>query len=294
MVRPVIITCAVTGGGDTAGKNPHVPVTPAQIADAAADAAARGAAIVHCHVRDPQTGQPSRDVALFEDVIGRIRRADVDVIVNLTTGIGADVYVGADGERLAHSDFVGAPERARHLETCLPEMCSLDVGTMNFGADDSVFVNIPVHVRTIARIAMRLGIKPEMEVFDVGHLRYALRLVEDGIIEAPPLFQVCLGIPWGSPADTEAMLSFVRRIPAQAVWSGFGIGSSQFAMVAQAVILGGHVRVGLEDNLYLDRGILASNGDLVDRAVQIVRSLNHPVATPTEARNILGLKARSR
>ncbi|MDR6759368.1 uncharacterized protein (DUF849 family) [Mycoplana sp. BE70] len=290
MGRPVIITCAVTGSADTTAKSQHVPVTPEQIAAAAVDAAQRGAAIVHCHVRDPQTGAPSRDPRLFTEVTRLIRAQDQNVIINLTTGIGADLFFDADAKPLPVSDFISPNERTKHLQLCRPEICSLDVGTTNFGTDDSVFINIPDHVRAIATIASSLGIKPEMEVFELGHLRFALRMVEEGLIASPPYFQICLGIPWAAPADTDAMASFVRRLPPKAVWSAFGIGAAQFPMAAQAVILGGHVRVGLEDNLYLDRGVLASNGDLVDRAVQIVRLLNDEVASPKQAREILGLK----
>jgi uncharacterized protein (DUF849 family) len=290
MARPVIITCAVTGGGDTISKSAFVPISPEQIAAAAVDAARRGAAVVHCHVRDPRTGAPSRDPKLFEDVVGLIRKQGCSAVINLTTGIGSDAFFDADAKLRPNSDLTSASQRTAHLPPCRPDACSLDVGTMNFGSDDSVFVNIPDHVRAIARIARELQIKPELEVFELGHLRFALRMVEEGLIDPPPHFQICLGIPWGAPADTDAMTAFVRRLPPGAVWSAFGIGASQFAMAAQAIILGGHVRVGLEDNLYLDKGVLASNGDLVDRAVQIVKSLNHSVATSSQARAILGMK----
>ncbi|MER9632001.1 3-keto-5-aminohexanoate cleavage protein [Mesorhizobium sp. M0296] len=290
MTRPVIITCAVTGGGETVSKSPHVPVSPEQIAEAAVEAARRGAAVVHCHVRDPNTGAPSRDPALFSEVTRLIRLKECSAIINLTTGIGADLVLGRDADLQARSDLTSAQERTAHLQDCLPEACSLDVGTMNFGSDDNVFVNIPDHVRSIAKFARALHIKPEMEVFELGHLRFAMRMVEEGLLEPPPHFQICLGIPWGAPADSDALIGFVRRLPPGAVWSAFGIGAAQFPMAAQAVILGGHVRVGLEDNLYLEKGVLATNGQLVDRAVQIVKALNHTVATPFQARQILGLK----
>lgn len=290
MARPVIITCAVTGGGDTVSKSPHVPVSPEQIAEAAVDAARRGAAVVHCHVREPNTGLPSRDLALFSEVTRLIRARDCTAIINLTTGIGADLVLGAEGDVRPGSDLISGEERAAHLSICRPEACSLDVGTMNFGSNDTIFVNIPDHVRSIARLARSLQIKPEMEVFELGHLRFAMHMVEEGLLAPPPHFQICLGIPWGAPADTDALMAFVRRLPTGAVWSAFGIGAAQFAMAAQAVILGGHVRVGLEDNLYLEKGVLATNGQLVDRAAQIVKALNHTVATPSQAREILGLK----
>jgi uncharacterized protein (DUF849 family) len=289
MTRPVIITCAVTGGADTVSRSPHVPVSPEQIAEAAVEAARRGAAVVHCHVRDPKTGAPSRDPGLFSDVTRLIRMKDCSAIINLTTGIGADIVLDGNAKIMGSSDLTSAQKRTAHLPLCLPEACSLDVGTMNFGSDDSVFVNIPDHVRAIAKIARDLHIKPEMEVFELGHLRFALRMVEEGLMESPPHFQICLGIPWGAPADTDALIAFVRRLPPGAVWSAFGIGAAQFPMAAQAIILGGHVRVGLEDNLYLEKGVLATNGQLVDRAVQIVKALNHTVATPFQAREILGL-----
>jgi uncharacterized protein (DUF849 family) len=290
MSRPVIITCALTGGGDTTGASPHVPVTPEQIAREALAARAAGAAIVHIHVRDPATGKPSRDIALYRDVVRRIREARSDVLINLTTGAGARfVPDDADPNRNAAPGMVSPEERVAHVLELRPDICSLDVATMNFGAH--AFVNIPAHLERMAARIRDAGVKPELEVFDLGHAALARHLVEKGLFTDPPWFQLCLGIPWGAPATTEAMLALKAMVPANGVWSGFGISRQQFPMAAQAVILGGHVRVGLEDNLYLARGQLSpGNAPLVERAARIVRELGSTVATPEEARGILGLR----
>ena len=287
----VIITCALTGGGDTAGKSQAVPVTPKQIADSAIEAAAAGAAIVHVHVRDPDTGRPSMDPALYREVVARIRDSGSDVVVNLTTGPGARFVPGDDDPlRPGPGTTLARPERrVAHVEELRPEICSLDVATMNFG--EHVFVNTPKHLRTMAERIRAAGVKPELEVFEAGHVRLARRLIDDGLVEAPPLFQICLGIPWGAPATPAAMMYMRDLLPAGAAWAGFGIAAAQFPMVAQAVLLGGHVRVGLEDNLYLERGVPApGNGALVERAAKLIELLGAKVATPAEARAILGLE----
>jgi uncharacterized protein (DUF849 family) len=288
----VIITCALTGGAPFTGKNKAVPVTPQDIADSAIGAARAGAAIVHIHVRDPETGQPSMRPDLYRETVERIRDSGVDVIINLTTGPGARFVPGDDDPRVggAGTTMKPWPERVTHVEELKPEVCSLDVGSMNFG--EHVFVNTPAHLRKMAEAIRNTGTKPELEVFDLGHVRLARRLVEDGLVAPPPLFQICLGIAWGAPATPETMLAMRDQLPAGALWAGFGIGATQFPMVAQAILLGGHVRVGLEDNLYLRRGMPApSNAALVEHAVAIIDQLGEKPASVSEARGILELGA---
>lgn len=286
----VVISCAVTGAGDTVSKHAGVPVTPEQIADAAISAAQAGAAIAHVHVRDPSTGQGSRDVGLFTEVVERIRASDTDVIVNLTAGMGGDWIPDPNNWNTGGpgSDMAGPEERLAHVVALLPDICSLDCGTMNFGSDNA-YISTPSMLRVMAAKIKELGVKPELEVFDLGHVRLANQLIDEGLIEEPPLFQICLGIPWGAPADAESMLAMRNALPQGANWAGFGIARTEMPMVAQAAILGGNVRVGLEDNLYLDRGVLASNADLVQRAREIIERLGSKVATPDEARDQLGL-----
>jgi len=288
------ITCALTGGGDVVGKHPGVPVTPAQIASAADEAAAAGAAIVHVHVRDPQTGEGSHDPALFREVVERVRGSGTDVVLNLTTGMGGDLFVGPRGSEdvpAEGSDFVGPAERMAHVAELLPEICSLDCGSMDMGSEGMLYVNPPQHVRVMAERMRELGVKPELEVFDLGHLRFARTLIDEGVIERPPLVQLCLGIPWGAPATTGAMKALVDELPDGAVWTGFGIGRLEMPMVAQSLVLGGNVRVGLEDNLYLSRGRLATNAELVTRAVEIVERLGGRVVGPGEVRKRLSLRS---
>ncbi len=290
MTRPVIITCALTGGAALSGKNKAVPVTPREIADSAIGAARAGAAIVHIHVRDPETGRPSMRAELYRETVQHIRDGGVDVIVNLTTGPGARFVPGDDDPSVGGAGTTLKPwgERVAHIEELKPEVCSLDVGSMNFG--EHVFVNTPAQLRKMAEAIRRAGTKPELEVFDLGHVRLARRLVEEGLVTPPPLFQLCLGVPWGAPATPETMLVMRNSLPPGAIWAGFGIGPAQFPMVAQAVLLGGHVRVGLEDNLYLERGVPApSNAALVERAAAIVAQLGEQPASVDEAREILGL-----
>ena len=285
-----VITCAVTGGGNTVQKSDKVPVTPKQIAAACLEANKAGAAVVHVHVRDPKTGLASRDPQLYREVVERIRHSGTDLVVNLTTGMGADWAPSEANPSVgtADSDIVGPMERMVHVEQLRPEICSLDCGTMNFG--EMVFVNTVAHVRKMAAQIESWGVKPELEVFDLGHARFAAQMVAEGLISAPPLCQVCLGVPWGAAADTLSMLAMVEALPKGAVWSGFGLGRAQAPMVAQVYLLGGHVRVGLEDNLYLSAGRLASNGELVDRAVNILQAIGADIATPDEARAIFGLE----
>jgi uncharacterized protein (DUF849 family) len=291
MNRKVMIACAVTGSADTPGKNPAVPVTPAQIAQSAIDAAKAGAAIVHIHVRDPQTTRPSMDVALYREAVQRIRDSGTDVVINLTTGPGARFAPGAEDPMKVGpaTNLKSAAERVKHVVELRPEICSLDMGSMNMG--QYVFVNTPSILENMAVAIRDAGIVPELEVFETGHLLLAKRLIETGHIKAPGMFQICLGISWGQPATTEAMTYMRNLLPKDSPWFAFGISLHQFPMVAQTVLLGGHVRVGLEDNIYLGRGQLApSNAALVEKAVKIVEVLGDHIATPAEARQMLGTR----
>jgi uncharacterized protein (DUF849 family) len=296
MNREVFITCAVTGSADTAGKSDKVPVTPAEIADAAIEAARAGAAVAHCHVRDPETGAPSRDPALFREVTRRIREADVDVVLNLTAGMGGDLTLGSVEQPLppaeTGTDMAGATERMRHIAECLPEICTLDCGTMNFGAGDYVMTNTTAMLREMARQMRDLGVRPEIEAFDTGHLWFARQLVEEGLIEEPVLLQLCMGVPWGAPDDLNTLLAMVNNIPAGWTFSAFAIGRNAMAYPAAAVLAGGNVRVGLEDNLYLGKGVFATNGQLVEKAVSVIENMGARVIGPAEVRERLKLVKR--
>lgn len=291
----VIITCAVTGAGDTVGRHPAIPISPEQIANAALEAAGAGASVVHCHVRDPKTGKGARGVDLYREVVERIRAKNTEVIINLTAGMGGDVEVG-EGEKPMQwgpgTDLVGPVERLAHVAELRPEICTLDCGTLNFGDGHTIVVQTPAQLREQARLIKSYGVKPEMEIFDSGNLWFAKQLCAEELVNDPPLFQLCLGIPWGAPVNTQTMVYQVGELPTNAVWAGFGIGRMEFPMVAQAVLLGGHVRVGLEDNLWLEKGVHASNATLVEKAVRIITLLGSKTASPDEARKILGLKAR--
>lgn len=292
----IIITCAVTGAGDTVGKHPAIPVTPEQIANSALEAVSAGAAVVHCHVRDPKTGKGARGVHLYREVMERIRAKNRDVIVNLTAGMGGDLDVGAGETPMQWgplTDLVGPEERLAHIRELRPEICTLDCGTLNFGDGNTIVVQTPAQLREQARLIQSYGVKPEMEIFDSGNLWFAKQLCAEGLIGDPPLFQLCLGIPWGAPYDSETMAYQKAQLPPNAVWAAFGIGRNEFPAVAQAVLLGGHVRVGLEDNLWLERGVHASNGTLVEKAVKIITLLGTNVASPADARDILKLKPRT-
>jgi uncharacterized protein (DUF849 family) len=292
MNKNVIITCAVTGAGDSWGRHPDLPVTPPQIADAAISAAKAGAAVAHIHVRDPETGKGARDVELFRQVVALVRESDTDVIINLTAGMGGDWFPDDDQPSLPGpgTDLAGPEERLAHVEALRPEICSLDCGTMNFG-ENYVYVSTPRILLKMAELIQSWGVKPELEVFDLGQIRFARTLIDSGLIDSPPLFQLCLGINWGAPADTESMMAMRNALPSGANWASFAIARMEMPMVAQAVLLGGNVRVGLEDNLYLGKGVLASNAQLVEHAVGIVESLGARVVGPAEAREQLGLKA---
>jgi uncharacterized protein (DUF849 family) len=291
MQRKVIISCAVTGSADSPGKNPAVPVTPEQIARSSIEAAKAGAAIVHIHVRDPKTTKPSMDGALYREVVERIRASGTDVLINLTTGPGARfVHDPADPSKAGpESTMRGPQERTRHVVELRPDICSLDMGSLNMGS--RVFINTPDHLQTMAVAIRDAGVLPELEVFETGHLLLAKKFIEAGYVKPPGMFQICLGIAWGQPATPEAMMYMRNLLPPPSPWFAFGISLHQFPMVAQAVLLGGHVRVGLEDNLYLEKGKLApSNAALVEKAGHIIAELGDTVATPAEARQILGLQ----
>ncbi len=294
MNHNIIITCALTGAGDTADKNPAVPVTPQQIAAAAVEAANAGATVVHCHVRDPQTGKGSRDPALYREVMERIRETGVDIIVNLTAGMGGDLEIGGGEKPLEFgpaTDLVGPLTRLVHVEELLPDICTLDCGTLNFGDGDLIYVSTPAALRVGAKRITELGVKAELEIFDTGHLWFSNQMIKEGLLK-DPLFQLCLGIPWGAPADTTTMKAMVDNLPAGVTWAGFGIGRMQMPMAAQAILLGGNVRVGLEDNLWLDKGVPASNGSLVDRVVNLIQCMGARPMTPAEGRVKMGLKQR--
>ncbi len=292
MSRPIIITCAVTGGDDTAGKFSNVPVTPEEIARAAIDACTAGAAIAHIHVRDPKTGKASMAFDLYREVVERIRDSGSPVIVNLTTGPGAR-FVPSDTEAntaAPGSNLRTPQERVRHIVSLKPEICSLDMGTLNFGK--GALINVPAHAEAIAQGIRQAGVKPELELFDTGHLALALNFIERGIVDRDSLFQIVLGVPWGAPATTETLAAFKSMLPPGAAWAAFGIGRHEFPMVAQAALLGGHVRVGIEDNVYVERGVLArDNAQLVEKARRILELLGYAIATPAQAREMLNLPA---
>lgn len=296
MNREVFITAAITGSGGTQDRSPHVPRSPKQIADSAIAAAKAGAAVVHCHVRDPETGAPSRKLAYYREVTDRIREAEVDVVLNLTAGMGGDMIFGP-GETplptIKGTDMVGPTERVAHIAECLPEICTLDCGTMNFAEADYVMTNTPGMLTAMGKMMTQLGVKPEIEAFDTGHLWYAKQLVKDGVLDSPALVQLCMGVPWGAPDDLNTFMAMVNNVPDDWTFSAFGLGRNQMPYVAASVLAGGNVRVGLEDNLMLDKGVLATNESLVDRAVTIIENLGARVIGPEEVRKKLGLTKRA-
>ncbi|MEC8292823.1 MAG: 3-keto-5-aminohexanoate cleavage protein [Pseudomonadota bacterium] len=297
MNRDVFITAAVTGSGGTQDRSPHVPRSPEQIAKSAIDAAKAGAAVVHCHVRDPETGAPSRDLGLYREVTDRIRDAEVDVVLNLTAGMGGDMVFGSTEAPLpvnaAGTDMVGATERMAHVAECLPEICTLDCGTMNFAEADYVMTNTPGMLRAMGQMMTDLGVKPEIEAFDTGHLWFAKELVKEGVLAPDALVQLCMGVPWGAPNDLNTFMAMVNNVPSDWNWSAFSLGRDQMAYVAASVLAGGNVRVGLEDNLWLDKGVLATNAQLVERAVTIIENMGAKVIGPAAVRERLGLVKRA-
>ena len=296
MNREVFITCAVTGSGGTQDRSPHVPRSPKAIAESAISAAKAGAAVVHCHVRDPETGAPARDPALYRELTERIRDSGTDVVLNLTAGMGGDLlFDGTEAmNRMSQkSDMAGATERVAHVVDCRPEICTLDCGTMNFAEADYVMVNTPGMLRDMARRMVAAGTRIEIEAFDTGHLWFAKQLAAEGIIPDPVLVQLCMGVPWGAPDDLNTFLAMVNNVPAHWHWSAFSLGRHQMPYVAAAVLAGGNVRVGLEDNLWLDKGVLATNAQLVERAATIIENIGARVITPAEVRSRLNLEKRA-
>jgi len=294
--RKVFITCALTGAGNTTDRSDKVPVTPRQIADSAIEAAEAGAAVVHIHVRDPETGKGARDPALYAEVFQFIRESGVDVVLNTTAGMGGDLTLGSTEQPLPPqedgTDMAGAKERLAHVEQLLPEICTIDCGTMNFGEGDYIMVNSPAMLQASAAHVQSLGVRPEIEVFDTGHLLLAKWLKDQGLIDDPVVVQLCMGIPWGAPDDVDTLMSMVKNLPPGWIFSAFSISRNQLPYVAMAVLAGGNVRVGLEDNLWLSKGVLASNGDLVDRAKTIVEGMGSQIMSPQDVREKLNLTKR--
>ena len=295
--RDVFITCAVTGAGDTTGRSDKVPVTPRQIADAAIEAANAGAAIAHIHVRDPETGKGARRIELYEEVVEHVAASGVDVVLNLTAGMGGDLTLGSTEQPLplspAGTDMAGASERLEHVARLRPEICTLDCGTMNFGEGDYVMTNTPAMLKAMAAGIRELGVRPEIEIFDTGHLLLAKWLDGQGLLEHPVMVQLCMGIPWGAPDDLQTLLALTANLPADWTFSAFSIGRNQLPYAALAVLAGGNIRVGLEDNIWLDKGVLATNAQLVERAANIVTNLGARVIGPEEVRKKLGLTKRT-
>ena len=292
----IFITCAITGSGSTQDRSSNVPRSPKQIADSAIAAAKEGAAIVHCHVRDPETGVPSRDPALYRELTERIRDSKTDVVLNLTSGMGGDMFFGPPSAPLPlqnDTDMGSAESRMEPIADCLPEICTLDCGTMNFGEGDYVMTNTPDMLRTMGRMMTELGIKPEIEAFDTGHLWFAKQLVEEGVIEDPALVQLCMGIPWGAPNDLNTYMAMVNNIPSDWHWSSFSISRDQMPYVAASILAGGNVRVGLEDNIWLEKDVLATNESLVHKATTIIEAMGSTIMNPEEVRNLLGLTKRA-
>ena len=292
MNNEVIVTCAVTGAGDTLGKHPEVPVTPEQISNAAIAAAKAGASVAHIHVRDPETGLGSRDVNLFKEVVERIRDSETDVVINLTAGMGGDWVPSEENPSMPGpgTDMIGPEERLAHVREIHPEICSLDCGTMNFGNGNEIYISPPGYLREMASMIQEWGVKPELEVFELGQIRFAKQMIKEGLINEPPMFQICLGIPWGAEQTVDSMKVMKDELPNNASWASFGIGRMQMPMAAAAVAMGGNVRVGLEDNLYLEKGVLASNDQLVTRVIEIIQRMGSRVLSPQETRDKLKLK----
>ncbi len=297
MNKEVFITAAVTGSGSTQDRSPHVPRSPKEIAESAIDAAKAGAAIVHCHVRDPETGVPSRDLKLYREVTDRIRDSDVDVVLNLTAGMGGDIVFGPTDAPFpvnkAATDMIGAEERVAHVAECRPEICTLDCGTMNFAEADYVMTNTPGMLRAMGKMMTEMGVKPEIEAFDTGHLWFAKELVKEGVLDSPALVQLCMGVPWGAPDDLNTFMAMVNNVPDDWTFSAFALGRNQMAYAAAAILAGGNVRVGLEDNLWLDKGVLATNAQLVTRARGVIEGMGARVIGPDEVRAKLGLTKRA-
>ncbi len=288
----VIVSCAVTGAGDTVDKSPLIPVTPEEVANAAIEAAKAGAAIAHIHVRDPETGKGSRDPELFKEVVDRIRSSDTDVVINLTSGMGGDWTPSDENPSMPGpgTDMIGPLERLAHVKELLPEICTLDCGTLNFGNGNDIYIATPPYLRKMAELTKEWGVKPELEVFELGHLRFAKQMIIEGLIDEPPMFQICLGIPWGADHSVDTLKVMKDELPGEAVWGGFGISRMQMPIAAATVAMGGNVRVGLEDNIYLERGVHATNAQLVEKVIGIIDRMGARTVTTTEARKKLGLR----
>ena len=296
MNREVFITCAVTGSGSTQDRSPNVPRSPKEIADSAIAAGKAGAAIVHCHVRDPDTGVPSRDLRYYREVTDRIRDSETDVVLNLTAGMGGDMVFGSLDDPLALSnstDMAGAEERVAHIAECLPEICTLDCGTMNFAEANYVMTNTPGMLTAMGKMMTDFGVCPEIEAFDTGHLWYAKQLMKDGILKSPGLVQLCMGVPWGAPDDLNTFMAMVNNVPKDWTFSAFSLGRNQMPYVAASILAGGNVRVGLEDNLLLEKGVLATNESLVEKAVNIIGRMGANVIGPEKVREKLNLSKRA-
>ncbi|WP_349295553.1 3-keto-5-aminohexanoate cleavage protein (plasmid) [Thioclava sp. 'Guangxiensis'] len=296
MNRKLFLTAAITGAGATQDKSRLVPRSAREIADAAIEAAKAGAAIVHCHVRDPETGAPCRDRAYFRELTDRIRSSETDVVLNLTAGTGGDLTFGPVEDPMAfnqvETDMAGATERMAHIRDCLPEICTLDCGSMNFGDGDYVMTNTTNMLRAMGRQMTELGVKPEIEAFDTGHLWFAKQLVKEGVLDDPALVQLCMGVPWGAPNDLNTFMAMVNNVPSNWTWSAFSLGRDQMPYVAAAALAGGNVRVGLEDNLYLERGVMATNAQLVEKAANLLSTMGASLMGPDEVRAQLGLVKR--
>ena len=293
----VFITCAVTGSGGSQDRSHHVPRSPEQIANSAIDAAKAGAAVVHCHVRDPETGAPSRRLDLYKELTERIRASEVDVVLNLTAGMGGDMVFGNAENPLplqeASTDMAGASERVEHVRQCQPEICTLDCGTMNFAEADYVMTNTPGMLRAMAEKMTVMGARIEIEAFDTGHLWLAKKLVEEGLMAEPVMVQLCMGVPWGAPDDLNTFMAMVNNVPKEWIMSAFSIGRNQMNYVAAAVLAGGNIRVGLEDNIWLEKGVLATNAQLVERAVTIATNMGSKLMTPAQVRELIKVEKRA-
>ena len=284
MNTEVVLTCAVTGAGDTAHLSEHVPVTPEQIANACLEAAEAGASVAHLHVRDPETGKASNDIDLYTDVVERIRASNTDVVINITAGMGGEFVpdpknpmVGGPG-----SDMLTPEQRLAHIVKLRPEICTLDCGSLNFS--DYAYVSTPDMLREMAKIILDLGVRPEIEAFELGHIWMAKQLISEGLIKEPAIFQFCHGIPFASEATMASLQAFIAHKPENCHWSAFALGRNQMPFVAGAVVSGGNVRVGLEDNLYLSKGVKATNGQLVEKAKRIIEDMGARILTPAETR----------
>jgi uncharacterized protein (DUF849 family) len=296
MNQDVIITCAVTGDDTKVTKSPHCAVTPEQIAATAIEAAQAGAAIVHIHVRNPETGSFSMETKYYREVVKRIRESKVDVIVNLTCGMGGYIVVGDNGladTPAPGSDFCSQEDRMRHvIDLCnegkyRPDIATLDCGSLNFGDGNRAYVSTPNYLRKGCQILKDLGVKAELEVFDTGNLWFVRQLIKEDLIPSPALIQLCMGIPYGVPGDTGHLLAMVNTLPPDTIWTSFAISRMQMPWVAQSILLGGNVRVGLEDNLYLSRGVYASNAQLVTKARTIIEAMGARIMTPAQTREKL-------